>query len=105
MRLVVFVIVVIVRVAVSMLIQRHCSFGATSEKGAILWRVRDHLWGSFATDMAVQAKNTIRRSHDHMQIMADHYNGAPQFLANLFNSLVKRCRPWLVKTLGRFVQE
>ncbi len=60
---------------------------------------------TLATDMAVEADDAIACAHDHMQIVADHQDGAAELLTHVLDLPVKIRRPWLVQPLCRLIED
>jgi hypothetical protein len=57
-----------------------------------------------ATDVTIEADDTIRGCHDHMQVVTNHQNGAVQLCAHVFDLAVEGRGSRLIKPLGGFVQ-
>jgi hypothetical protein len=53
--------------------------------------------------MMIEADNTVRGAHNHMQFVADHQNGTAGIIAHGFDLLVERRRPALIQALSGLV--
>ena len=80
----------IMRVVVTVLIQRQGPLCAKPKQGTVFWCCRDNSWRTFAANVMVQADHPVTRSHNHVQIVADHQHACPRIAAHLCDQGLKR---------------
>ena len=100
-----FVVVIGVIVSVVVFMSVKCEGAACSgaKQRPIFWRRSHDPGGSLATNMMIEADNTVRGAHNHMQFVADHQNGTAGIIAHGFDLLVERRRPALIQALSGLV--
>ena len=86
------VVVVVMIVA----IQRECTASPCPKQSAVFRCRGDDSGCALATDMPVEANDTVRPAHHDMQLVADHEHCTASFFANPFNLLIEGRRPTLI---------
>ena len=94
-------------VAVVMLVpvEGQCATGAGAEQRAVFRRGRHDVGRAFATDMTIETDHPVRGRHHHMQLVADHQDGASGFLTHLLDLKIEGGGAGLVQPLGGFVEQ
>ena len=96
--------IVVMPVVVIMAIKRERPFGPCAEQLTIFRRSGNDLWRAFATDVTVKANHTVRGAHHNVKFVAHHQNRTAEAIAQVFDQLIKRRRPRLIKALRRLIQ-
>ena len=95
----------IVIVVVIMAVERQRAAGPGAKERAV-FRGRGHNGGrAFATDMPVEADHPVRCAHHHVQLVADHQDGAAGFFPYLFDLSIEGGRTRLIQPLGGFIEQ
>ena len=96
---------VVMVMIVMMPVERQRPLCACAKQGAVFWRIRHHLRRPFTAKMPVQTQHAVRGCHNNVQIMAHHQHSTAKGLTHALDLLVKACGTWLIKTLGRLVED
>ena len=98
------VVIVIMVMIVTVSIKRKSPLRASSKEGVVFRGVLYYIRRALTAYMAIQAQHAIRCGHDHVQIVANHQNGAIQPITHIRDLNVECCGPRLIQALRCFVK-